>query len=312
MSRKLWLDNLHSFNQPNAGSPIVVIDLRVQLHRLLLIWPHVELLAKNSAMLEAWCHAQWALILHCPLPWLAQPDQSYRVLVVDDTKAELEHGFNYWRNEYCLKLGLPRYKGNRGLGDVAKPQSYWQLHEKALAYVSHADSPIALFKQSGMEADDLAGEVWRQAMQLCKHNEAGFAYDGTGRQTFFWTCDGDWEQFVNDNANMLFANSINTKNSSRLRSELEIMQRYLANGWPIASPREISRMKSIYGDYGDNLMPGSPAFLFDLQAEPPVAFDKALQIKIGEELRNKASNICYEHYKRAKQWCYANKLPSIA
>ena len=295
--------------KPNPGFvPIVVVDLRVHLCNILSKYEEAEFKCKgDTEKLNTWVKACWAKLLNYPLPFMSHRScRGYRLIIVDDTKADLPNGHNYWRNEECVRLGLEQYKGNRG-GDSCKPEEYWKIYRSATDYFLGDGSDIGIFKEFSMEADDMAGMVHRTVNELAEDQLHGFSCDAKGRDVFYWTIDGDWQQLVDDKTSQLFHGTLGGQG---LMSESEVLGFYMRKGTPITSPKEIARMKSITGDLGDNLFPGSPISLFDL-LDPPVKPSKTLKDLVRLELSKDSSNVSKEHYQSALRWLSTNRLPCV-
>ena len=283
---KILLEHVYEFD--NAKVPIVVFDLRVHLFSILeSYFKHSARLMLNKDLYVNWLYAKWALLLNKPLPWLAnQPAKGWYVIVVDDFKSA---DGTYWRNDIVLAEDLPRYKGNRNIED--RPEAYFTIHQTVLDYLATPECPIPLFREQSFEADDWAGVVARQTK-------------GTN-PIFLNTVDNDWLQLVNDDKQILFACSKFYK--PRLRTEYEALMWAKKQGWLIDTPKLIADKKAIYGDAGDNLMPGSPIGVIDL-LKPNKLPSLANRQKLGKLLQPKYSNTSEAHAEAAYLWLLKNDL----
>lgn len=282
----IYLEDVYEFD--SAIVPICIIDLRVHLFTILeSYFRHSARLMLNKDLYQNWLLAKWALLLNKPLPWLAnQPEKGWFVIVVDDFKGP---DGTYWRNEYVLAEGLPRYKGNRNIAD--RPEAYYTIHQTVLDYLATPECPIPLFREEGFEADDWAGVAYRQT-------------DGS-TPIFLNTVDNDWLQLTDDEKKIIFACSKFYR--PRLRTEYEALMWAKKQGWLLHSPRQIADKKSVYGDSGDNLMPNSPIGVIDLVLPSKLPSKKARN-KLGKLLKPKYSNTSEKHAEAAYCWLLKHDL----
>ena len=284
--QQILLEDVYEFD--NSVVPIVIFDLRVHLFSILESYNrHKERLMLNRELAHEWFVAKWAYKLNRPIPWLAnQPAKGWYVIVVDDYKRS---DGTYWRNDYVLAENLPRYKGNRNIAD--RPEAYSLIHQSVLNYLDSPECPIPLFREEGFEADDWAGVAYRQT-------------DGK-QPIFLYTVDNDWLQLADDDKQVLFACTKSYK--PRLRTEYEALRWAHGKGWLLTSPKQIADKKAIYGDEGDNLMPGSPIGVIDL-IEPSLLPSESERQRLGKCLSPKYSNTSEKHAQAAYDWLLRHDL----
>jgi hypothetical protein len=179
--------------------------------------------------------------------------QSDGLIVIDDKKDEKGY---YWRNYETDKLNLPVYKGNRG----CKPEGYQEVYEAGLQFI--AENNIDYFAQPSLEADDWAGLIYRLKQEIVDPIEI-----------IIVSIDGDLQQLVDTNSNVLIYSPGWWKQESYLKDELEIIRDYQLKGINLKSTYDLVDYKVAKGDRGDNLQANSPHFLIDLRVQPPVDFD---------------------------------------
>lgn len=285
----MTLATLENVLQITDHVPTVIIDLRVLLFEILGSYKvNSDKFTDNPELKKTWMTVKWSIIFNNPLPWLEnQPPLGWNVIVVDDQK---NPEGTYWRNELLEPNGFPRYKGNRNYAD--RPETYYELHQSALSYLSNPKCPIPVFRQEGFEADDWAGL-------------ACGAKEEDGRYLFLATVDTDWSQLVDDKKQILFASTRNY--APRLRSEYEVFMWAKKKGWLIKDTKEIVDLKVTYGDSADNLEAGSPRSVICL-SEPARTPSPAKQRELFKCLTKTEANNNRRHYENAVLWLAKNGL----
>lgn len=221
------------------ANELLVLDYRVAVYELLKSW-------QPSKEYQQWQQYLNSLFL-----------SSHSVIVVDDKR---DDHFAYWRNHWITNnshLGLPQYKANRNqLSYDDKPPGYLELYNTGLQYI--ANNGIDYFSKELYEADDWMGAIYRLK---ANHSELP--------GIIICSVDKDLYQLVNNRLNIKFYCLGRYKQASYLKDELEILTEFMTSDYPLSHPSQIVEYKVIYGDAGDNIIPGTPRALIDLR-EPPV------------------------------------------
>ena len=240
------------YKQPLDKPVLFVIDYRVALFSLLT--------AANEVPTYDYAYQLWRQYFNTVSFSLIDNNIDVYLVIVDDWRSG--QSFNYWRQDYLEQHApaLPEYKGNRGTTSESDRSEAYMLLKKA-GHDYAAANNIPLYRQEAFEADDFMGALHRYA-------------DGS-YQTILVTIDIDCAQLVCDKKDILHYSYTKafTPPVSRLKSEHEVLcyseERY---SYPITHPSQIAEYKSIWGDRGDNLEPGSPIEVIDL-INPPVKPD---------------------------------------
>jgi hypothetical protein len=283
--------------------PLVIYDWMVHAHRIFDLYQDYKRLfppKKYQTMIKG----AWAISLNHPIDFL--PLQNYRVVVVNDFKDE---DGCYWRKhegekDPLLAEAWGNYSGGKGKPEAYKGhrtgrnEDFWEVEKIGREY-AHCYFPF--YSEQGFEADDWAGLAHRLH---------------TGERTMYLsTIDRDWSMLVDDDRNILFANT-------RVSRKKEFIQKRLVDNAgvilhtkhrlkvDISHPRELAFAKALKGDMGDNLPPGSPVYLFDL-VNPPDKWklenhcpDKASLFK--RDMLNPEPNNHLEHIEEVR-----GKLPQL-
>lgn len=285
MSLLVDLTPMYTHTHPN---PIVFIDARVSMYKILgLMSQAFKALSMNTDSLNQWLRANWALIVNDPMPFLPSPSQGYRVIIGDDYKRELDG--KYWRSDV-----LPSYKGNRtavGDKDPIENQAIQVLRD----YLE--DSPIKIFRQEGMECDDIAG----LATRVKKDDD---------RTLFLYTVDSDWMQLVDDSRGIIFLNQ--HIHPPRVRTDVEVLQWCFDQGWPACHPTSVVNMKMAEGDSSDNIPPNFEhgEEIINLRAWPK-SQHCAIIDELETEVNQTGSNTNKDHANHAYAWLKSNNLPIV-
>lgn len=242
-------EDVYQFPEKEA-CPVVIMDYRVICHeinrstkrtleRLGIDYPPRAL---YDSRFHQWVRNVWKVQIHRGIDMMAWTPM--RVVAVSDKKP-------YWRTEVCEQLELAPYKGNRG-GEV----DYLLELIDMLGQEELQEAGVSYFKLQGFEADDWAGAAYR----IKVHDSIM-----PDRVMFIRTIDGDWQQLVRDDHEILWANTGPASWGPRLRGELEVRahcQKKL--GQSLDHPQQMAAAKARVGDAGDNLFQGSPVELYDL------------------------------------------------
>lgn len=275
-------------------APLVIYDWMVHAHHV-FDWVKELKGTVSEPRFREMVKATWVWSINRGPEMLRQ--QKWRVVIVADEKDETG---GYWRKQMGLtdpsliqawKAYDPdgtkptKYKGHR----TPRPDLFWEIEAIGKEY---ATKHFPIFQQKGFEADDWAGA----AARLHDPEEH--------RQMFLYTVDRDWSMLVDDDKGIYMANS------RRCRPRERIQQRLVDNlavidhteyklEEVISHPRELAFAKSVKGDLGDNLPPGSPIYYFDLVNPPgewkPENYCPEKANKFKEELLNPDPNIYTEH-----------------
>jgi hypothetical protein len=231
---------------------------------------------------------------------------NYRFVVISDKR--FPGSGNYWRNEFKAEArkaawetyaeGNPKvdlettptaYKGDR----PDKTANFYRVFDEGRHY---CETHFNFFGQSGYEADDLAGAIYR----MSRDQEDSVV---NRRQILLLTIDRDWSQLVDDDHRIYFANTRkpfpNEKIQERLCGNRGVIEHTKHRmGFDLDHPKNLSKWKEVHGDMGDNLPPNSPRELFDLcEPNPEYNVDKLPFVpKLSEEVNDPAPNSQPEHY----------------
>ena len=232
--------------------PIVAIDLRVALFRIMYWLDKQEAFSFSDEDAFLLCKFCWVLMLNEPLSWMRyKPSGGLQIIVLDDC---VDHNKKYWRYKYYSE-----YKANR---NYDRTNCYNMVLQAAYEYLASSNGIIPIVKAEGFEADDWAGALYRIAQAEKKP-----------RELFLLTSDSDWGQLVNNQLKIRFANALPYK--PRLRFELEIREYYKRkHNYVLGTPRDIVKHKVQFGDDSDNIAIGSPEGIIDL-VSPLVKPDSA-------------------------------------
>ena len=276
--------------------PLVVVDFRVFVYNILNEFlPIAE--NRDNRTQQNWLKAAWALYLNRGFTGLPYCDHT--VVIADDSPP-------YWRNKYVKERGFPEYKGGRR----EKPDTWYQVKEAGHGYIFSKNSPFLYLSEEGYEADDIAGTLVRMEPK---------------RTIILHTIDTDWLGLVRqtnlDYNNLLFESQTETqvlwgnliKWTPRLRGKKEAVK-YVKDKLKttILQPREIWDVKVKKGDKSDNLIPGSPLEVIDLESPPPefdLTKDEAKRAKFKEIANSDISNSSLNHLKTAKNWFEKEGFP---
>lgn len=289
-------------------SPVVVIDYKVYAR-------DIEARAKaveksyggfKKGQMENFMKACWAYQLNRGPDALTLDQNSvgFTIIVVDDVKGEVPqgatdnpYGLGYWRNIVGKEIGLPPYKGGRKPKDEVMKLAV----ETGYEYIAEHGG-ISLVSEELFEADDLAGE-------LCRQKRAGFVPD---RMMYLSTLDGDWQVLVDADVCVDTLNEgspnivwVNTRHfNDRVRGNPEVIDYYeRKEGVTLRHPSEVSKLKNIIGDSGDNLEKGAGLRLFDLLEEDEEwVLSEDTKRKLNEALTNYAPNNKPEHKEKAAEY----------
>lgn len=237
--RRIKLEQTHS---PKSGS-ICVIDFRVMLYE---VW------AESCTVADAYDY--WTRRL------LRGPDMLPHIanrldVVLDDSKAE----YGYWRNLIYAEYKLRRKANSHTIGASQSTRlSYVDVRNAGYEAVTALKLPY--FAQSGFEADDIAGAVFR--IKCSAKPESLLA----NKTVYYSTVDSDWLQLVDDTTHQLWANTHDSCTQDRLRAEAQV-RKYCQDvfRFSASTPADIARLKATRGDSSDNLPPGCGARLVDLR-----------------------------------------------
>lgn len=275
--------------------PAYVIDFQVFAHN---IFGYISSSIDTeifSTKLDNIIRALWAIKVNRGPDML--PQMEFTAIVVDDYKGQVDSGASesaegYWRHIVAQECGLQEYK----IGRAAKPELFHRVKAIGYDYLRSKNSPFYYFKQVYMEADDLAGKLARIKRNSPPQDVAA------NRQLLLGTVDGDWQGLVSDEHDILWANT--GPWLPRLRDEKAVVDYYLRkNKVKISSARECYDVKSIVGDAGDGLKPGSPLRLFDLWNEDHVYnFSEEVSDGLCEALNDSRPNTRLDHLESASNY----------
>lgn len=245
---------------PRSGVPLLVVDWKTIAHNICGL---AERLPQEER--HDYTKHMWSFCLNSG-PMFVQA-KNYRVIVVDDVKP-------YWREKVYVD-----YKGNRpaverdGLNDVL------EIGGRVRNLFN-----FPYFAAAGYEADDWAGEIYRQVSRFRPE-----------RSVIMWTVDSDWMQLVDDSLDIIWANVGPWR--PRLRGNFEVCQWALRRlNVFIEHPREIAELKQFQGDSCDNIPPGldgsmtSLLVMHDDYGFPQAERDRLLREIINPQHNTNASN----------------------
>ena len=299
-----YLGNSHSI------PPIVVFDKKVYARN---IESRVKTIVKsyggfgNNQLMRNYMKACWAYFLN------RGPDAlelhlnpcGFTAIVVDDLKGDVPsectdnpYGKGYWRNIVGHEYGLPPYKGGRKPKDevmmMAMETGYEYLDERG---------DIPLISEELFEADDIAGELTRM-------KKAGKAKD---RMMYLSTLDGDWQVLVDagvsnkgnidsDSHNIVWVNT--RPFNDRVRGNAEVIDYYeRKERVTLSHPSEVSKLKNIIGDAGDNLFTGAGLRLFTLLMEDPeYKLSVKTKNKVKKGMTDKTNHCKLDHLNKAADY----------
>lgn len=255
---------------------IVILDYRVHVHnivhKLKTFDPSI-----SGVSTDTWVSLAWEIILNKPIPRFFSQDT--KVIIVDDYP-------EYWRANQCLLDGLPEYKQGRPV----KSQLFWEVYNIGLS------KNFPVIRSRGFEADDMAGEVYRQLVSEKPNNVV-----------WFWTVDSDWLQLIDNKVNTRFYSTL--PHWGKLNNENDVKLFFKKRGVKIEHPRDIVNIKSKEGDKADNLPPGCPKYFIDL-VEPMYKPPEKVSEQIRKEIiTNSEPNINYTRYLRAVRYLHHKGLP---
>ena len=277
--------------------PMVIIDFRVFTYNILHHYRMIKANYDQQTCLN-WLRAAWALNINRGFTGL--PYFDHTVVVVDDSNP-------YWRTEYLNKLGFPLYKDGR----KDKDDVWYEVAESGKQYICHAKSPYHYLSFTGYEADDIAAAITRI---------------NAPRLILLHTIDSDWSGLIKDGA----LKSTTLNNLIHCKSPIEptvvwanqahwtprIRDEYGLKTWASARlkvnldcPTHLWEIKAIQGDRSDNLPPGSPLCVIDLN-EPPQEFDilntPELRVQVEEVAHCYNSNTRQDHLTNSWNWFLEN------
>lgn len=298
-------------------SSLIVVDFYVVCHQIFRdAKPFSHLYSEEN--LKKIIKALWALRVSRG-PDMIDHNPDSRVMVVKDNKYRKLK--NYWRQVEIAKddrMDLvwesfwetnPRkkktsqeYKGTR-----EDKSDFFNLVSKIGQ--DYCNTYYNIYLEEGFEADDIAGAIYRTSRDtnsICRD-----------RTIYFMTNDRDWGQLVDDEHRCFWANTrypkSNEKIQHRLAGNKEVIEHTLhKHGLEINHPRELVNVKTLKGDLGDNLPPGSPTDYMDLCEVPERWMPENLiwwERCLREDLNNPEPNIQTEHYLNAKE--QLNKIGAL-
>lgn len=320
LTQRVSLEQVYRHKQPvQHGVPLCILDFRVAVHAILQRalefaervgvdlpltepdengkqWHDTDSLVDHDLWPD-WVRASWAIRLNRGPDML--PRCPYRVIVVDDSKLQLDDGRTvYWRG-----LVFPAYKAGRST-EAARDNCYKSIRDIGHALITELGLPF--YSKVLYEADDWAGLCYRLKLAAEKTSLLWT------REMFLSTVDSDWLQLVDDSASILWANT--GPWASRLKNEAETRAYVLKRmGLRIEKPSEIASVKQRQGDDADNLPAGSDLELFDL-CNANADYDLSTSpeaVDLLADLTNPASNNVHKHLLKAVQWCSSHGLPLI-
>ena len=308
----------------DSGVPLCILDFRVAVHGILATvsefasllgiepppktdgdWAPMTEWYKQIVAQTVWpdfARASWALKLMRGPDML--PRAEYRVIVVDDSKMQVQHtdaetGGTYDKACYWRTVVETEYKGTRG---TTKDSCYGSIVAIGHAIVEELGLPM--YSEPLYEADDWAGVIHRMKLNA----EPGSVL--ANRELYYSTVDSDWLQLVDDATRQLWANT--GPWPSRLKNEAETRAYVLKRmGKSISHPREIAKVKQDTGDSADNLAIGSHISLFDLINPHPEYDLEKLPSAAGllADLCSPAPNTRSEVLRKSAAWLNSKGLP---
>jgi hypothetical protein len=267
------------FKLDNNPTPLVVVDFHVYLHDVLRWFEDKIEGSFNAEVEDKLIKGAWALKVNRGPDML--PRHTYRIVVVADSR--FQDTGNYWRDRYMTESLVVQqawqsyaekegkdlseiptnYKGTR----KEKTDNFWRVFDIGWKYVNEY---FPVFSHEGMEADDIAGAIYRIS------RDGGPDSIASKRQIFLSTIDRDWSQLVDEEHKVYFANTRHCFPNEKIQERLVGNQGVIDHtkhkmGFDLDHPKNLADWKVLHGDLGDNLPPGSPKCLFDL-CEPYTDF----------------------------------------
>jgi hypothetical protein len=267
------------FKLDNNPTPLVVVDFHVYLHDVLRWFEDKIEGSFNAEVEDKLIKGAWALKVNRGPDML--PRHTYRIVVVADSR--FQDTGNYWRDRYMTESPVVQqawqnyaekegkdlseiptnYKGTR----KEKTGNFWRVFDIGWKYVNEY---FPVFSHEGMEADDIAGAIYRIS------RDGGPDSIASKRQIFLSTIDRDWSQLVDEDHRIYFANTRHCFPNEKIQERLVGNQGVIDHtkhkmGFDLDHPKNLADWKVLHGDLGDNLPPGSPKCLFDL-CEPYTDF----------------------------------------
>jgi len=302
--------------------PLVIVDFRVQLWRILPLAQKLQAQGCTEAELHQFIKASWAILLNRGPDALSPSD--YTVVIVDDNGADKP----YWRVNALAEHfagaaqalvdagGEPSepYAGYKA-GRDAKPDDFNLVAQIGLAYIAKHKLPY--FTLPGYEADDWAGLMAYQRVSELEFSDG--LSNLAAREVFLYTIDRDWEQLAGRGVYW-----VNTGPwLPRIRGEQEVvdqivkrsLKRTLRKMGPIKYASQIVEQKSIEGDKSDNLPPGSPRWAIDLLIMHPehgLAYQPASVIlPFMKAINSGVANTNWDHVKQSFNWIASRGYPLL-
>jgi hypothetical protein len=267
------------FKLDNNPTPLIVVDFHVYLHDVLRWFEDKIEGSFNAEVEDKLIKGAWALKVNRGPDML--PRHTYRIVVVADSR--FQDTGNYWRDRYMTESTVVQqawqdyaekegkdlseiptnYKGTR----KEKTGNFWRVFDIGWKYVNEY---FPVFSHEGMEADDIAGAIYRIS------RDGGPDSIASKRQIFLSTIDRDWSQLVDEDHKVYFANTRHCFPNEKIQERLAGNQGVIDHtkhkmGFDLDHPKNLADWKVLHGDMGDNLPPGSPKCLFDL-CEPHTDF----------------------------------------
>ena len=267
------------FKLDNNPTPLIVVDFHVYLHDVLRWFEDKIEGSFNAEVEDKLIKGAWALKVNRGPDML--PRHTYRIVVVADSR--FQDTGNYWRDRYMTESPVVQqawqdyaekegkvlseiptnYKGTR----KEKTGNFWRVFDIGWKYVNEY---FPVFSHEGMEADDIAGAIYRIS------RDGGPDSIASKRQIFLSTIDRDWSQLVDEDHRIYFANTRHCFPNEKIQERLVGNQGVIDHtkhkmGFDLDHPKNLADWKVLHGDLGDNLPPGSPKCLFDL-CEPYTDF----------------------------------------
>lgn len=272
--------------------PIVVVDLRVALFRILdrLDKATGDYFKRTGEMLEGqkrenWVRAQWAILFSKPMAFCKYAPLNCQLVVVDDFRNKDTNC--YWRSAY-----YEPYKANR---NTQRSEGYSYVLEMGRQYLASPGCKIPVYRQENFEADDWAGAIFRWRAKQYKHDPIK-----ANRDILMLTSDYDWQQLISDTLMVRWANSYLHK--PRLRSEYEMLKVHEDRGISFEKPYDIVAHKARWGDVSDNIGENAPICIIDLRDPPHKPDSEELEAFLDTE----ATNTVAKHYSSACAWLTQN------
>lgn len=301
------------YGNSKTKTPTVVFDFKVYARdieaRAKSIKKHLGGFESIESM-RNFMKACWAYQLNrgCDALELHTTPSGFTAIVIDDVKGKVpadstdnEESLGYWRNIVGHRKGLLPYKGGR------KPKDEIMLlaMETGYEYIE-GRGDIPFISEELFEADDLAGE-------LCRLKRKGIAAD---KMLYLSTLDGDWQVLVDaepnengfndDSPNIVW---VNTRHfNDRVRGNPEVLDYYRRKeGVNLKHPSQVSMLKNIKGDAGDNLDRGSGLRLFDLlQEDVEFQLKKKTKALLKDSLKYSDNTVRIDHFEKASDYLVYN------